>query len=95
MAYLHIPMNILLNLVVQYTVGLPWWLSGKEFASQCKRCESGIHGRRTWQLAPVFLPGKSHGQRGLAGHSSWGHKRVRHDLAAKQHITQYIVIFIF
>ena len=23
---------------------------------------------------PVFLPGKSHGQRGLVGYSSWGHK---------------------
>ena len=23
---------------------------------------------------PVFLPGKSHGQRSLAGSSSWGHK---------------------
>ena len=33
---------------------------------------------------PVFLPGKSHGQRSLAGYSPWGHKRVRHDLATKQ-----------
>ena len=23
---------------------------------------------------PVFLPGKSHGQRGLVGYSPWGHK---------------------
>ena len=50
---------------------------------------------RKWQLTPVFLPGKSNGQRGLAGHSSRGHTRVRHDLATKQHTTQYIVIFIF
>ena len=28
---------------------------------------------------PVFLPGKSNGQRSLAGYSPWGHKRVRHD----------------
>ena len=33
---------------------------------------------------PVFLPGKSHGQRSLAGHSPWGGKRVRHDIATKQ-----------
>ena len=33
---------------------------------------------------PVFLPGKSHGQRSLAGYRPWSHKRVRHDLAAKQ-----------
>ena len=25
--------------------------------------------RRKWQPTPVFLPGKSHGQRSLAGHS--------------------------
>ena len=31
----------------------------------------------------LFVLGKSHGQRGLAGHSPWGHKRVRHDLATK------------
>ena len=30
--------------------------------------------------SPVFLPGKSHGQRILMGYSPWGHKRVRHDL---------------
>ena len=23
---------------------------------------------------PVFLPGESHGQKGLVGYSSWGHK---------------------
>ena len=28
---------------------------------------------RKWQLTLVFLPGKSHGQRGLAGYSPWGH----------------------
>ena len=28
--------------------------------------------RREWLLAPVFLPGASHGQRILAGYSPWG-----------------------
>ena len=37
--------------------------------------------RRKWQPTPIFLPGKSHGWRSLAGYSSWGHKRVRHNLA--------------
>ena len=32
------------------------------------------------QLIPVFLPGKSQGQRSLVGYSQWGYKRVRHDL---------------
>ena len=27
--------------------------------------------RRKWQPTPVFLPGKSHGQRSLAGYSPW------------------------
>ena len=30
--------------------------------------------RRNWQPTPVFLPGKSPGQRSLAGYSSWGPK---------------------
>ena len=30
--------------------------------------------RRAWQLTLVLLPGKSHGQRSLAGYSPWGHK---------------------
>ena len=27
--------------------------------------------RSKWQPTPVFLPGKSHGQRSLAGYSPW------------------------
>ena len=30
--------------------------------------------RSKWQPTPVFLPGKSHGQRSLAGRSPWSHK---------------------
>ena len=29
--------------------------------------------RRKWQPTPVFLPGKSRGQRSLVGYSPWGH----------------------
>ena len=29
---------------------------------------------RKWQPALVFSPGKSHGQRSLAGYSPWGHR---------------------
>ena len=49
--------------------------------------------RRKWQPTPVFLPGKSHGQRNLAGYSPWGHKRFRRDLETKQH-QQYSYIVI-
>ena len=34
--------------------------------------------RRKWQLTPVFLPGKSYGQRSLVGHSPCGLQRVGH-----------------
>ena len=40
--------------------------------------------RKKWQPSPVFLPGKSHGQRSLVGYSPWGCKRVRHNLVTKQ-----------
>ena len=70
---------------------LPWWLSGKEPASQCRRHKT--HGFspwvgkipwwRKWKPTPIFLPGKSHGQRSLVGYSPC-HKRVGHNLATKQ-----------
>ena len=40
--------------------------------------------RRKCQPIPVFLPGKSHGQRSLVGYSPWGHKRLGHDLTKHQ-----------
>ena len=60
--------------------GLPWWLSGKESACKCRRCRFNpwvrkIPWKRRWQPTLVFLPGKSHGQRSLVGHSPWGHKK--------------------
>ena len=44
--------------------------------------------RRKWQPSPVFLRGKFHGQRSLAGYSPWGRKGVEHDSWLKQHIQQ-------
>ena len=62
---------------------LPSWLSGKESTCQCRRCMFDpwirkIPWRRKWQPTPVFLPGKSYGQRSLAGCSPWSHKETRH-----------------
>ena len=59
--------------------GLPWWLMGKESSCQCKRhgfdpWVKKIPWRGKWQPSPVFLPGKSHGQRSLAGYSPWSCK---------------------
>ena len=61
------------------------WLHAKESACQCRRCRldpwvGKIPWRRKWLPTPVFLPGESHGQRGLEGYSPWGHKRVKHNL---------------
>ena len=58
---------------------LPWWLSGKEFACQCRGWKfdpwvGKIPWRREWQPTPVLLPGEFHGQRSLGGSSLWGHK---------------------
>jgi len=36
--------------------------------------EGKIPWRRKWQPTPVFFPGKSLRQRGLAGYSPWGHQ---------------------
>ena len=41
--------------------------------------------RRKWQPTPVFLPGKFHGQRKLAGYSPWGSK----ELATTEHISTF------
>ena len=53
---------------------LPCWLRGKEPARQCRRCRFNpwvrtTPWRRKWQPTPVFLPGKSHGQRSPVGYS--------------------------
>ena len=65
-----------------HTRGFPGGSAGKEPARQCRRLRrlrfniwiGKISWRRKWQPAPVFLPGKFHGQRSLAGYSPWGCK---------------------
>ena len=59
--------------------------SGKESSCQCRGHKR--HGlnpwvgeilwRRKWQPTPVFLPGKFHGWRSLAGHSPWSRKELK------------------
>ena len=71
--------------------GLPRWRSGKESACQCRRLKRQgfdpwsrkIPWKRKWQPTPVFLPGKSHGQRSL-GLQSMGSQRIRYELATEQ-----------
>jgi len=68
---------------------VPWWLSGKEPVYQCRGCGfdpwvGKIPRRKKLQPTPVFLPGKSHGQRSLECYNPMGYKRVGHYLATKQ-----------
>ena len=65
-----------------HSLGSPGGTSGKEPTCQCRRHKKcrfdpgvwTILCRRAWQPTPVFLPGESHGQKGLAGYSPWGCK---------------------
>ena len=66
------------NLITSYcwVIKLPRWCSCKQTPCQFRRCKScGLNPwfrktprAREWQPAPVFLPGKFHGQRSLAGY---------------------------
>ena len=74
---------------------LPWWLSGEESTCQCRRLGISpwvrkIPWRRKQQPTPVFLPGKSHGQRSLAEVHVVA--RVRHDLVTKQQYKEVLHI---
>ena len=64
-------------------------VSSKESTCQFRRCGfdpwvGKMSWRRNWQPTPVFLPGKSHGQRNMAGYSPWDHKRAGHNWVTKQ-----------
>ena len=77
--------------------GLPRWLPGEESASSAGDAgDAGlilwvgkIPWKRAWQPNPGFLPGESHGQRSLAGHSPWGH-RVGHDWATSLSLLTFL-----
>ena len=54
-------------------------------------CVGKISWRRKWQLTPVSLPGKSHGQRSVMGYSPRGHKKLDTTEHAYTMIVQYCV----
>ena len=64
--------------------GIPGGASVKKPICQCRRHKrpgfdpwvGRIPWRRAWQPTLVLLPGKSHGQRSLAGYSPQGHKKL-------------------
>ena len=68
-----------------YYLWLPRWHSGKESAFQCRRHRRHgfdpwvikIHQSRKWQNPLQYsCLEKSHGQKSLAGYSSWGHQEL-------------------
>ena len=78
----------------------PGGFSSKESACKCRRCRfdsrfGKMPWRRKWQPTPVFLPAEFHRQRSLIGYSSWGHKRVRHNLETKQQQQQIELVQIW
>ena len=63
-------------------MGGAWWASvygAAQGRTRLTRLSNSSSWRKKWLPTPVFLPGKSHGQRNPAGCSPWGRKRVRHD----------------
>ena len=68
--------NPLIWLLLSPFMGFLDGASGKEPACQCRRHKrhrfiywvGKIPWRRKWQATPIFLPGKSHGQRSLTGY---------------------------
>ena len=83
---------MLLNLILFYFV-----------YSDCKYLQCGRPGfdpqlgkipwRWKWPPTPVFLPGKSHGQRSLVGYSSWGHEES--DMTEQLTLSHYWTYFFY
>ena len=69
---------------ILYKNGLPRSLSSKDSLCQCRSHRKSWFNpwvreslwRKKWQPPPVFLPGKSHGERSLGGYSLWGCKEL-------------------
>ena len=72
-------------------MGFPGGSVVKNLPAQCRSRELylwvwKISWRKRWQHIPVFLPGKSHGQRSLVGYSPWDccRTRVKYHSVTKQ-----------
>ena len=82
-----------------HLLGFPRWLSGKEYACQCRICRrcafnpsvGKIPRRRKWQPTPVFLPRESHGQRSLVGCSPRGWSKSDITLWLSMHARPLII----
>ena len=75
--------------------GFPGSSDGKEPACHCRRCRFNpqawkISWRRKWHPTPVFLPGKPHGQKNLAGYSPWGCRESGSTEQLSTHVSYYM-----
>ena len=69
---------------ISYPLQYSWASQVAQIAKNLPKCRRTgfdpwvrkIPWKRSWQPTLVFLPGESHGQRSLAGYSSWGHKEL-------------------
>jgi len=78
------------SIQIRRSIGLPGWLRGWSICLQCGRpgfdpWVGKIPWRRKWQPTPIFLLGKSHGWRCLAGYSPQGRKES--DMTEQLHFT--------
>ena len=75
--------------MIKFCLVAQWWknLPAMQDMQVCRFDPSAgkIPWRRKWHPTPVFLPGKSHGQRSLAGYSPWGCKELDMTSTKPQH----------
>ena len=71
--YTYNPLHTRMNTTLYY-IGI----KRPEYGVHCLGSNPTLfnHLERKREPTPVFLPGEFHGQRSLAGHSSWGHKEL-------------------
>ena len=92
-----------LQLTIPYCIGLPRWCSSQESVCQLRRYKKYGFNPWVWKISwsskwlptPVFLPGKFHGQRSLAGYSPWCHKeqdRTEHACRRRRMRINYVSI---
>ena len=77
----YVIVNTVFQISTVYRLGFPRGTSGKEPTTNSEVKRHGFESwvekipwRRKWEPTLVFLPGKSHGQRSLAGYCPWGRK---------------------
>ena len=62
------------------------WMDTEYVYIHTKECYSWS---RKWQPTPIFLPGKSHGQRSLVGYSPCGHKGDATEHTHSHHLAHF------